>query len=311
MAVLVAHGVVSRKRRTGTVIEQPAASIPGLWTVSFAYAPEDLGAVGFYTLMSAMVQTELLRRGFQVRLHPRQRHRQHVADTPEDFQGLAHDIAAGVCAGVLTPANVACGVSAVPWVHLGAARRMPCASLYDRSEWIREAIPALRAAGAARIHLVADFAPSAGAIPEEWWPAFVRAAPQQAVCHAAGRGLAGGMAVADQLLALPARQRPDGLVVTDDRIASGLSLRLLATADYRPTVAVQTCRQVPQVYGWPVLGFANDLEALIATAIDLLAARLVHPEQPAEQRVQVLQRTAGDEPAILQASRGGSHAPVR
>lgn len=304
MAILVERGVLSRKRRVGTVVEDAEAAIPGLWTVGFAYAPEDLGPIPFTTLLSALVQSRLVQRGFSLQVFPRAGHVLHQGDRLDRFGVLPHSIADGAVDGLATTAEFdpagrgACRAAGVPVVHIGASHRMPTASLFDRSQWLNEALAWLRGRGARRIHLVCNFRPDQDGSP--WWPDLATRLGGDPIVHTRGNGHEAGMAVADDLLALAPAKRPDGLIVNDDRIASGLTLRLALAGAWRPPVAVQTCRQVPQPYGWEVAAWSSDLDSLVSTGIDLLAARILDGGLADEQRVQSLVRS--DAPGAIIAS---------
>lgn len=295
MAILVERGVLSRKRRVGTVVEDADAAIPGLWSVGFAYAPEDLGPIPFTTLLSALVQSRLVQRGFALQVFPRDGHVLHQGDRLDRFGALPRSIADGAVDGLATTAELdragveACRTAGVPLVHVGASHRMPVASRFDRGGWLDEALDWLHGCGARRIHLACNFRPDQDGSP--WWPPLARRLGGAPVVHAHGNGHEAGVAVADDLLALAPAKRPDGLIVNDDRIASGLTLRLALAGGWRPHVAVQTCRQVPQPYGWEVAAWACDLDALVAAGIDLLAARLLDGTMADQHHVQALART--------------------
>lgn len=296
MALLVAQGVLSRKRRVGTVVENPDAPIPGLWTVGFAYAPEDIGPVPYPTLLSALLQSRIAERGYTLRVFPRLHHQRHHPDRLDAFDRLSAALAGGsldalVTTADLDPADCLAGIAAgAPVVHCGHCHAMPCASLFDRDGWQTEAVAWLRSRQARRIHLVYNYGPQHGAREEHWSSLAHLFGGTLPPLHTHGNGHAAGVRIADDLLALPAAQRPDGLLVADDRIASGMTLRLAAAGAYRPPVAVLGCRQVPQPYGWPVAVFASDLAALVESGLSLVQDRLLAPGLPAEQRIQPLTR---------------------
>jgi DNA-binding LacI/PurR family transcriptional regulator len=296
MAILVAHGVLSRKRKVGTVVEDPGVAIPGLWTVGYAYVPEDIGPVPYSTLLSALLQSELALRGYTLRVYPRRQHQIHVPDRLAGFAQLATEIASGDLDALVTTADLdhrdlaTCTGAGIPVVHCGHCHAMPCAALFDRERWQSDALGWLRAAGAARIHLVYNYGPQDGARDQHWTAMAQLFGGTLPRIHARGNGHQAGIAIAGDLLALPAAERPDGLLVTDDRIASGLSLRLATAGAYRPKLAVLGCRQVSQPYGWPVAVFASDLAALVASGLSLVQDRLLAPGLAAEQRIQPLMR---------------------
>jgi DNA-binding LacI/PurR family transcriptional regulator len=104
---------------------------------------------------------------------------------------------------------------------------------------------------------------------------------EEAISLHCGGGPVGGWRVAEQLLDMPEEKRPDGLIVIDDRIATGLTAALAtADGDYRPEMVVQTNRQSPLAFALPVVHFEVDVDELARRAVRNLMQRLLNPKLP-------------------------------
>ena len=83
-------------------------------------------------------------------------------------------------------------------------------------------------------------------------------------------GIEGGVEVARRLLALPAAQRPDGLLVTDDWLAAGIMQGLVPTPSYRPRYVCQVNREACL----PLLEPALVYEVVMADLVEMGMRRL-------------------------------------
>ena len=63
----------------------------------------------------------------------------------------------------------------------------------------------------------------------------------------AGWHIDAGRNIGEYLLARPAEQRPDGLIITNDLVAMGLVETIRVGSNYRPKIAVQTNLQSPLI----------------------------------------------------------------
>jgi DNA-binding LacI/PurR family transcriptional regulator len=79
-----------------------------------------------------------------------------------------------------------------------------------------------------------------------------------------------GREVARRLLKMPAKQRPDGLMVINDMLAAGLTDVLRDTQAYRPQIAVQTNTPGSLIFGIPVIRFDVDVYHLARDVVRLL-----------------------------------------
>ena len=294
MRVLVANGVLTRKPRVGTVVVDPNQQIRGLWRVGLAILPAT-ASMPYYGELFHRVQLHLQDAGCvtSVYLRDEQLHRPEGSKL-EHFQFLLDDLHRRPLDAVLDLA----GLTGENWreraesglilVHAGPWEDAPCGVVIEQGQMARHAVHALVDRGCRRLATVSMWGHDRG--PARYWQGFVQglqeagmpAATAEQSLHG-GEGPVGGCNVAAQLLAMPPHERPDGLVVVDDRVAMGLTASIVQS-DYRPRIAVQTNRQAPLAFALPVLHFEVDIEDLARRAIDMLLRRLNRPDLPMERQ---------------------------
>lgn len=304
LKILASCGMIHRRNKSGTSVENPDTVVPGLWRVGM---PMNLGTGGFYD---------------QMMLHLHIRARQHgVVLTPflrtvdsenkstdiafHDFDGLQAAHAAGSLDGVMTQSIL----DAEDWearmqegfamAHAGAWEDAPAGVVICQKSLVESAVAYFAEQGCRHPGLVGGSVNSEGStpFPAAFAKTFEDAGYRSAsvCCTAWTTSPFGGQCAAEYLLALPPRERPDSLVVLNDHIGAGLAAALVSTS-YRPRLVVQTNRQAPLAFAYPVIHCEVNVEALANRAMDNLAFRLRNrslpltrewllPEMQAEPRI--------------------------
>lgn len=287
MGVFMDSGLLTRKFKQGTVLARPPDRLDGLWTVGVAVPRDMTGTVPFYAQLFSFLQQALTQAGCRFQVHLELEHSPLPMRTKSfsDYYLLARDLDAGRLDGVLCLG----GLDEREWrgyvqrgiavCHVGPWEEAPAGACIDRYRMAREAVQLLYARGCRDIHMVCMYRPAPD--NNHAWDGFRAGLAEVGLpprCLACGEGLAAGQLAARRLLAEP--QRPDGLLVVDDRIASGLAVVLRDHPDYRPAIAVQTNRQAPLAFALPVIHFEVDIVALAAAACEVLVARMNNPLLP-------------------------------
>ena len=298
MRRLVEAGVVARKTKAGTVVVDPHAFAEPLWRVGVAENFENLrSASPYFSLLCACVQNELTRAGCWPRLYLRRAANARHADALADYPALAADAKSGLLDGAIALGSL----SREGWRHAAGAAPLcgfseaaSCGVLIDMRGVIREAVRVLAGRGCERIEVVRKAGHPAERVIRKGFreglalaglPARALGEASSARAHSAvipgtlTHMLAGGRE-AQMLLEQPSKRRPDGLIVTDDYMAAGLTAVLREAGGYRPRVAVVTHLQAPQVYALPVLRFELDIAELARCGVAILMERLRNPELP-------------------------------
>jgi len=294
MRELSRMGVLKRKRGRGTEVVSLDAADPSLWSVGVpvygsSFVPGDL----FYPHLSHAIQVNLRKQGFASTLCPSTRGTFRAAHGLDDLPELRALHERDELDGIIAPLMLAPDV--IEWAR---AQMLPlCGVSFDRfhglsgvylslRDMVCDAAGLLVGQGCERVAMVCPAPPRKGFTHAE---GFDRARqyfgdPILPEPLAAGNGVEAGRAIAEQLLQTPADDRPDGLIITSDALAMGLTAGLVEAADYRPRLAVQTKREVPIALPWPAFCFELRIETLVEMAVGMLLERLVNPEVPDETR---------------------------
>ncbi|MGI5870306.1 MAG: GntR family transcriptional regulator [Kiritimatiellia bacterium] len=290
MAILTECGIVTRKRKTGTVVENAEAPIPGLWRVGVVVPPQ-VSCGAFYTQLQMMVLARLAAAGVAVEL---------FADTGVEtigsavtfrrFRGLEAAHADRRIEGLFTPVAIAgedwslCARQGLAISHAGAWEDAPAGVVIEQGKMVEEAVAMLVQRGCRSVGIGSVRGPHPGHV--RFLEGFRRAtaaaglAENAASSFSGGAGAHGGSRIAGQLLALPAHRRPQGLIVVNDLVASGLCAVIASTSDYRPAIVVQTNRQAPLAFALPVIHCEVDVEELASRSVANLLARMRNPALP-------------------------------
>jgi DNA-binding LacI/PurR family transcriptional regulator len=283
---LVDDEVLTRKRRVGTFLLEtyPQKPVPPIWNVGVAVPMFQWNQT--WPRLTYEVHRALVRHQCQDRIYmlsPRAAPDSEIDHRSlGDYTGLAGDVAAGSIDAVITHTRLDSGE--VPVCHLIGPEDAEFGVLSDTAATGGEAATGLIRDGCRRLSLVLNGTSPKDAVP--CWENFRRALSDAGLpCPperllAFGEGRKAGFHLADHLLSLPASERPDGLVVLDDHVASGLTVALRARVDYRPALAVLVNRQTSEEFLLPVTRYENDLELLARLAVEKLVDWLLDPDRP-------------------------------
>lgn len=289
MKVLVAHGILKRSVRVGSVIVDPEGAVRGLWRVGVA-ALSATASQPYYGELFHRVQSHLQNAGCVTYAYIRDdRSPADAANTIAAFNYLTDDIKRRPLDGLLDLTSLS-GEDWGKWqhhglamVHAGAWEDAPAGIVIEQGEFARQAVRALSDRGCQRLGIVSIGKPVRGY--ERFWSGFVQGLKEIGLPASlaqqwhGGEGPTGGREVARALLALAQNKRPQGLVVTDDRVAMGLAATLVQTP-YRPRMVVQTNLQAPLAFALPVLHCEVDVEEMASRAAAMLISRLRKPSLP-------------------------------
>jgi DNA-binding LacI/PurR family transcriptional regulator len=289
-------GVLERKSRVGTVI-QSIDALRGLpWTIGVAgiHAPER-GPRAFYADLLYRLLGKLSAGGIDPRVYFRNPCYQHP-NALADFPRLADNIESGDLDALVMLTHLreadrlVLDEHDIPLCHLYEWESMPCAVLQDLGAFVGDAAAQLATAGCRRLLLVNSYAEMNPVQPLiQAVESALAAAPgrRPAFAHCACLyGQSAGAELSRKILAHPPRQRPDGLVFTDDYSALGAASVFADTGDRPPRFAVKTNRHLPLSFPVPVTCFEIDTDELADRAVTLVVDRLLHAA-PADAVVRV------------------------
>ena len=308
MRTLVAGGVLTRKRRVGTVVADADRPLKGLWRVAIATLPE-VNSEPYYMQLLHQVQMYLGSAGCVTSSHMRTEPFSGLRPQMRDFEGLGEQIARGEVDGVLIFGHHDPGelsgkdLKGIPVCHVGAWDEAPCGVVIDTGHMAREALKLLAGQGCKRIAYVGPL-PSPYLLQDRGWDEYRQAMLGLGKTQKALRRYQttsrphDGLHLAEKLLVLPPKQRPDGLVVCNDWVAMGLTAGLAATRDYRPAIAVQTNKQAPLAFASPVIHFEVDVEEMAASSVKMLVQMMRNPLLP-PRREWVLSQLSMEEPSLM------------
>jgi len=287
MNLLVDAGMLLRRRRVGTIMVNPHAVPAGLWRVAIPYATFDGKARHqFATILCHYLQEHLQKRGCVVRHYLRKAaHAEEIPHALDHFGQLAVDVAGGKLDAILTPAFFSAASSqvaaahGVSLCHVGSWQETPLRVVLDTDDLLLRGVRHLHAAGCRRIGLL--YQENLTTVIRTLLQTFRQALAAHDSAAAgdllpAADTLIDGAAIASRLLATPADQRPDGIIVLDDVLASGFAAALNRTA-YSPALVVQTNRQIPLFFPLPTTRFEYNIDRLAARGADLVEQRLFRP----------------------------------
>jgi DNA-binding LacI/PurR family transcriptional regulator len=293
MQLLVDSGVIRRKARSGTVVVDPEGTVPGLWRVGLGMPPAAAEQM-FYAQLFHLLQVSLQAFGATVQVFMLE------DDTPvhglgfQHFPGLTEACENGQLDGFITSLRIdgedwqAWHERGLEMVSVGAWEEAPAGVIIEQGRMVTEAVGMLRERGCERLAVVSQHLPDPGY--DRFWHSFRQACGKAGLSEDSARGLhggrgpAGGWQVAEQLLDMPECERPDGLIILDDRVATGLTAVLAPnSANYCPQIVVQTNLQAPLAFALPVLHFEVDIEALARRGAAMLIARLRNPQTEARR----------------------------
>jgi hypothetical protein len=288
MKILSRSGVVRRKRGAGTVVHDIDTSrMPlGIWRVGVAWFEGYTG--GFFYAVSHYLREYLHRAGCQDDTYLLTTDRA-VSPTNyhkiEEFGGLVRDVDAGLLDGVITTTWLKS--DRIPVCHVGGWPGADLAVAVDHADVIHRACRLLSEKGARKIEAVM---PNALATTDNSLPLGRSGESQEPLkTRLIEPGVESGLRLANELVSLDHRDRPDGIVIVDDNTATAFSYALLGlgasrTEGYRPMLAAMTNKQAEVTFAWPSFCFEVDAEALAKEGVDLLVSKMLSGDRDREIR---------------------------
>lgn len=289
MKWLVEDGVLERRQRAGTmVLDMSKAQFDG-HTVVLAMVPHTtLPDEPFYGHLLRALDghvREIL--GAQVRIltHQINEHLNTVWGL-DTFPGLEAmvlngDVDAVICPIAVDP--VATGRltdTGTPWLHVSSWERNPLGVVIDQKPMMQQACHMLAHRGCKRLGIVTK--EGRGHEKLRYWQMYEQAAREydfqtRPLLEAGDISLEAGRQLARRILQMPVRQRPDGMVIINDVLASGMTDVLRDQVAYRPEIAVQANIPGTLIFGLPVIRFDVDVYQLAEQVVKLLVEKWVRP----------------------------------
>lgn len=286
MGWLVEDGVLRRRKCAGTTVVRLLPDNPRRLIWSVGIVMPDVYETPFFPTLTHFLHKHLALNGCADRVYILS---PHAAPTdrvtkrvPADFSGLEEDMAGGILDALITPTRLT--ALDIPVCAAAGPETARFGVLLDQAALVRQACAVLWARGKRRLAVAVTLHEEPGYA--HYWEGFAAAMTEHGLTvseadrFVVGSGLESGRRLAERLLALPAGRRPDGLVVLDDIAAQGLTVHLQGAGSYRPALAVQTNRQAPVAFAWPVSHFEFDVERLAEKAVHKTLALLLNPGLP-------------------------------
>jgi len=295
MDELLADGALIAKQKIGTILADTTALERIPFTIATAAIQIEIQAnFAFQADLFVRTQAALSRAGSTCVTYHREGWA--PASSISDFAGLTESIKHEDIDGILclTAVNWAdVRKSGVPVCHTHWWELAKCGVIVDQAALARDAIQLLISRGCRRLAAASNSERTSAVT--RFWTAFDGGVREAGLTPIPGETLMLGshsghhmerdaLEQARQLLQMPARERPDGLILTDDHFASHLAMFLREAGDYRPMMAVQTNRQHPRIFLLPIFAYEVDIQTLADGAVNLLLERVRNPA--ARERVE-------------------------
>lgn len=292
MTILTLNGMIRRKSKVGTVVVDPSAIIRGLWRVGLCVLPATTSHA-FYAQLFHRVQMQLLKAQCTTTVFLMGPVSDGQSFSIPHFPALAGELLSGRLDAIMALCEMtiqrgAPAARTLPVVHAGSWEKAGTGVVIDSGATAERSVKLLASRGCRRLRVVSIAPPTESY--QRFWTGFRRGMTAAGLsfdesCRMhGGEGAIGGHRVAEALLQLPGRRRPDGLIIVDDRVATGLTSTLAAKSSYRPTIVVQTNMQAPLAYALPVIHFQVDVDELAQRATSMLLTRLLDVSLPSQRQ---------------------------
>lgn len=151
----------------------------------------------------------------------------------------------------------------------------------DWDSFAKQAVARLRAANKSKIALIGlGEAPILVAIERELAHAGITVPPAWRLTT--GHPPIGGVAIAQLLMSLPKKQRPDGIILVDDDITEPVTRGILQSGNYDPSILVLSHANYPVLpqTAFPIEFIGYDLEAVLRAGFQMiLSMRMNRPTE--------------------------------
>lgn len=292
MDYLVHEGLVRRKPKQGTIVEDLYAPLRNTWTVGVTTAAsESEQAFAFDMCVANYLRSFLAREGYIDRTYPEVPQipvGKDGTDMPEGFIGLSNDIRTGHVDAVITPRRLSC--SDLPVFQAGAWELATQGVVIDFACFVEQSFQHLKKMGCKRIAYINIGDPTRNC--RRGWDRFAQCvaadgqqvSPDNAYISTMMFEMS-GQQIVRAILSTPARKRPDGIIIANDLLPLTLTQHLSQVPDYRPRIAVMTNRQITYHYALPVINFSIDCCELARQVVQMLAQHLRFPRKTRPQIV--------------------------
>lgn len=291
MEELAAAGVVTRNGRGGTTFLGLDAFPLSYFTVALnAISPAQEHVTPAAAQTFAHMVFHLFEAGCGSKAFFRTTVKPWTPPTIDEFNGLRDDVDNGDIDAVLLPLLFMRSEDAeelqnlgLPVLLCGVHDDVHRGVKIDHRRFAVDAAAFLAQQGCRRLTIVNMDKPKPGFA--KFWDGFQEGAataglPATLVTCGLTSNVPGGTMAAEQLLALPPSERPDGVAFLDDWMALGCCEKLAAT-DYRPRLAAQCNLQAPIRFPLPVARFEADLDELARLGVQMTIEGLRVPSAPA------------------------------
>lgn len=262
MKCMVDDGLLCRRQRVGTVVENLRTPPRRVWSVGVIATP--LGRADYRWVLEQCLRNHLLESACEPYSIPA--HSPFLRGSRTEPPGTKeYSRPFDALIGVAPEAVVAC-----PVIHIGfRPGRTGSGVVIDTAGMVAEACGQLQALGCRRLALLhggdepyrqlfrQELASRGLPLPTHW---------ELVAGHA---GIAPGQEAGRVLQALAPAARPDGILTLDDHLGVGLTDVIRDLEGYRPPIVVLTHRQLPRLFGVPVIRLEIDIDRLASEAVEI------------------------------------------
>lgn len=290
MKKLEAQGVIKRKPRVGTVVNENKTTQPIDWQVGI-FIPSIHGQhTPYYAVFLELVLTRLIQYGCCYQIYNFDQFPQSHRELKKVNKQMASDLTNNILDALVVPS-----LSEQWLVNYCEKIKLPLATVADhrlvktkhnnfligsdiqQDEMIQQAVTLLATHPCKNICLISDDGPSH--MLGGQWEAFVNCIASHSIqgmeMHMGHGLILAGRKIGQALLKMPHHARPDGLIITnDDHICLGLTDVLNQQSDYRPQITVYGCQQAPLAFALPVYRFEYNIDEMVQATVNKLLARL-------------------------------------
>jgi DNA-binding LacI/PurR family transcriptional regulator len=296
MKWLVEDGVLERRQRAGTVVLDLGKACFDEHTVMLAMVPHTtLPDEPFYGHLLRALEgyvREILNANVRIMAHVVDKH-VNATWPLHTFPGLEAmvrdgDIDAVICPIAVDPvATKSLSDLGVPWLHVSSWEGTAEGVVIDQKPMVMQACRMLVERGCKRIGAVSKDARANN--HARYWNTLIKSSQTHGfdllpALEAGDISLEAGRQLARRILKMPAKQRPDGMLIINDVLASGLTDVFRDQLEYRPVIAVQANVPGTLIFGLPVIRFDVDVYRLAMQVVQLLKTKWVSPDQQAGRK---------------------------
>lgn len=287
MNLLVESGMLERKRRLGTVVVDTDAVPAGLWRIGLAFGVLDsTPECKFETILSRYVQEKIQRAHCHARYYILNYDK--IGQVPHglsDFGLLESDVESGRLDAILSMAFFDSESSTIlnsyntPMCNIVGSEYTPFRVELDTRDFVERSIKILKEKCCRRIAIVMDCEFLANIAD------YIRSniIPQPEYSNLKINFIDGSgekeraRKAADAVMSIPAKERPDGLIILNDVLALAMT-SIISNTSYTPSIVVQCNKQIPLYYPMHVTKLEFDMEKLAEISVGIVINKIKYPE---------------------------------